>query len=125
QPRCRVCCAPGHFGVNPFYYVHVEHPFVFCNTLNSLRRHPAVTDRLYDPAVADFLLFERNEQLHRTTFADIWKLPPAHTLIISPGLKKTPRRYWSLPLDTRIKYRRPQDYVDHFREVFTAAVTER
>jgi len=75
-------------------------------------------------AVADFLLFELNQDLERTTFADIRRIPPAHTLSLSPG-GATLRRYWSLPLDRRIHYRRTSEYLEHFQQLFDAAVDDR
>ena len=118
-------CARDHFGVKPFYYLHTKKHFVFSNTLNSLRLHPSVSGELDELAIADFLLFELNTQFDRTSFADVKKLPPAHTLSISPSAAPHLRRYWSLPLESRIEYRKASEYVDHFNHVFKAAVTDR
>ncbi len=35
-------CARDHFGVKPFFYVHVDRTFIFSNDLNCLRLHPSV-----------------------------------------------------------------------------------
>jgi asparagine synthase (glutamine-hydrolysing) len=57
----RLFCARDHFGVKPFYYACVDGSLVFSNTLNCLRRHPAVSDKLNELALADFLLFGLNQ----------------------------------------------------------------
>jgi asparagine synthase (glutamine-hydrolysing) len=110
--------------VKPFYYAQVGNSLVFSNTLNCVRLHPAVSDELNDIAIADFLMFGYNQEPSSSTFADIKRLPPAHyftcsrdTLILS--------RYWMLPTDGQIRYRRAGDYIEHFRELLRAAVEDR
>ena len=123
-PRQRLFCARDHFGVKPFYYAQVSKSLVFGNTLNCLRMHPAVSDELNDLAVADFLLFYFNQDPATTVFADVRRLPPAHHLIWSDGDVRV-RRYWTLPADGHIRYRRAADYVAHFSELLQRSVADR
>jgi asparagine synthase (glutamine-hydrolysing) len=117
-------CARDHFGVKPFYYASVGNAFIFSNTLNCVRQHPAVSDELNDLAIADFLLFDGNQDPATTTFSDIARLPPAHYLTRSAsGLRL--QRYWILPLDHQIQYRRKSDQIAHFRELLRTAVADR
>jgi asparagine synthase (glutamine-hydrolysing) len=123
--RCRrLFCARDHLGAKPFFYADIADTLLVGNTLNCLRLHPGVSDRLNDLAIADFLLFGENEELDTTAFADIRRLPPAHTLTWSAaGLRL--RRYWELAPGAPIQYRRAGDYVEHFRELLDAAVGDR
>jgi asparagine synthase (glutamine-hydrolysing) len=123
-PRRRLFCARDHFGVKPFYYATPGGGLAFSNTLECLLAHPAVSGRLNDLAVADFLVFGLNQDLGTTTFADVLRLPPAHTLTWSGGELRL-RRYWSLPADGRLRYRRAADYVEHFRVLLRQAVADR
>jgi asparagine synthase (glutamine-hydrolysing) len=117
-------CARDHMGVKPFYYAHIGPVVIFSNTLDCVRLHPAVSDRLNDLAVADFLLFEGNQNPATTTLADIQRLAPAHRATwSSAGLKLS--RYWTLPIDEPVFYRRADDYVDRFKELLRQAVTDR
>jgi asparagine synthase (glutamine-hydrolysing) len=117
-------CARDHFGVKPFYYADLDGLFIFSNTLDCLRLHPDVSGDLNESAVADFLLFGLNCDVATTTFRDIRRLPPAHVLSVSlTGLRT--ERYWSLPTDGRIRYQRPDDYVEHFQTLMHAAVADR
>lgn len=123
-PRRRLFCARDHLGVKPFFYAQVGPTVVFSNTLDCVRIHPSVTDRLNDLAIADFLLFGFNQEFGTTVYSDIQRLPPAHTASWSPdgfALK----RYWTLPIDEPIYYRRSSDYVERFRELLNTAVEER
>ena len=118
-------CARDHFGVKPFFYALIGQQLVFSNTLNCVRRHPAVSDSLNDLFIADFLLFGESKDPAATAFADIQRLPPAHTVTwsVEKGLKVD--RYWTLPDDLGVRYRPAGDYVEHFRFLLNQAVSDR
>ena len=59
-----------------------------------------------------------------TSFADIQRLPPAHTLTCEQE-KFSVRRYWELSVTTPIHYSRDAEYVERFRELLDAAVADR
>ncbi|MFB2972401.1 asparagine synthetase B [Aerosakkonema sp. BLCC-F183] len=120
----RLFCARDHFGVKPFYYARVGNCLIFGNTINCIRIHPYVSDKLNDLAIADFLLFGDNQEPDTTAFADIQRLPPAHYLTWS-NLGLNIKRYWTLPLDGYIRYKRREEYVEHFRELMATAVGDR
>jgi asparagine synthase (glutamine-hydrolysing) len=117
-------CARDHFGIKPFYYARLENSFLFSNTLNCVRLHPKVSGELNDAAIGDFLLFGLNYDNATTSFRDIQRLPPAHSLSISlEGLKI--RRYWAPPTDGRIRYSKPEEYIENFQSLLQTAVADR
>lgn len=120
----RLFCARDHFGVKPFFYARVGNALVVGNTLDCLRLHPTVSDTLNDVAIGDFLLFQLNQDPATTTFADIQRLPGAHCLTWTHD-RFSVNRYWSLPTDGHIRYKRSSDYVDHFNEILCTAVDDR
>src|SRR6185369_11489285 len=80
--------------------------------------------RLNDLAIADFLLFDANQDPASTVFAEIQRLPPAHTAVWDErGLVL--RKYWTLPIEEPVFYRRQRDYVAHFQELLRTAVGDR
>jgi asparagine synthase (glutamine-hydrolysing) len=117
-------CARDHFGIKPFYYVLFSELFIFSDSLDALRMHARVSDALNESAVGDFLLFGLNCDNSTTTFRDIQRLPPAHSLLVSCEAERI-TRYWSVPTGGRMRYAQPSDYVERFREVFNLAVAER
>ncbi|MEA5622973.1 asparagine synthetase B family protein [Nostoc sp. UHCC 0251] len=121
----RLFCGRDQFGILPFYYAQVNNTLICSNTLNTIRLHPQISAKLNEQAVGDHLLFGMNMEFNTTTFADIQRLPPAHTLIWSDG-KVRVQRYWQLqrclPL---IRYKRPEEYVEHFYELFEQAISDR
>ena len=117
-------CARDHFGVKPFYYAESGELFLFSNVLDCLRQHPGVSADLNDAAIGDFLLFGLNCDEATTTFRDIRRLPASHSMTVSAeGLRI--RRYWSAPTSGRIRYKRAEDFVEHFQILLQAAVDDR
>ena len=118
-------CARDHMGVKPFFYAHLGALVIFSNTLDCIRQHPAISRQLNDLSIADFLLFDMIQDPEATSFADIRRLPPAHTLVCDQSGAST-RRYWTPPIATTpIQYRRPTEYVDHFNDLLDTAVADR
>lgn len=122
--RRRLFAARDHFGVKPLFYAHLGGMLILSNTLDCIHRHPAVSDRLDDLSIADFLLFDMIQDPSATSFQDIRRLPAAHTLV-SQNETIAIRRYWELSVKTPIKYKRQAEYVEHFGELLDAAVGDR
>jgi asparagine synthase (glutamine-hydrolysing) len=116
-------CARDQMGVKPFYYVETGRTLLCGNTLNCLRLYPGVSDQLNDLAIADFLLFDWNQDPSTTSFAGIRRLPAGHSLLCSETNLHI-RRYWEFPTK-EIRYRNTYNYVDHFVELFGDAVKDR
>lgn len=124
EPRRKLFCARDHFGVKPFFYAKTKRCFAVSNTLNCLRKHPAISAEIDDLWIADFLLFERSQDPTATAFVDIRRLPPAHYLVWSTDGLRT-ERYWEIPRIMQVHRRPDGDYVERFRELFDAAVSDR
>ena len=120
----KLFCARDHFGIKPLYYANIGSLLVLSNTLNCVRRHPAVSGRLNDFAIADFLLFDMIREPGATSFADIRRLPPAHALVFE-GESISVRRYWTLPVREPLRHKGPGECVEQFRKLLGQAVTDR
>ncbi|WP_373540727.1 asparagine synthetase B [Chamaesiphon sp.] len=120
----RLFCARDHLGVKPFYYARVGDCLVFSNTIACLRQHAQVSSKLNEQTVGDILLFDFNYDLATTIFADIQRLPPAHTLTWSSRGWQS-RQYWTMPVPELIRYKQSQDYIDRFQELMGQAVGDR
>jgi asparagine synthase (glutamine-hydrolysing) len=86
--------------------------------------HPSVSNCLNDLAIADFLLFDMHQDLSMTSFADVRRLPPAHSLVCKQGAV-TIRRYWELHVTNPVTFRHQEEYLERFRELLDAAVSDR
>jgi asparagine synthase (glutamine-hydrolysing) len=124
EPQHRLFCARDHLGVKPLFYAQIGQTVVISNTLDCIRLHPAVSRDLNDSAIADFLLFGANQQSDTTSFRDIRRLPSAHSITWSKDMMRC-RRYWTLPVEEPIHFRRADDYTDRFTELLRAALRDR
>src|SRR5579863_3825918 len=114
-------CARDHMGVKPFYYAQLGSCVIFSYTLDCIRQHPRVCDKLNDLAIADFLLFGFNQDAATTSFVEIRRIPPGHCVTWSRNGVSI-RRYWSMPIEEPIFYRREGDYTEHFRDLLRKSV---
>lgn len=111
-------------GVKPLFYVRRSSTLAISNTLNCLRLHPAVSETLNPDAIRSYLATGTNSLLGSTAFADIQRLPPAHTLTISEGALNL-RQYWTLAQPEPLDEARPDIIVETFRGLLEKAVTDR
>ena len=122
--RRRVFAARDHFGVRPLFYAQVGQCLLISNTLDCIRQIKIVPNELNERAIGDFLLVGQNQYPAETFYAAIQRLPVAHSLTAGPDGLRT-RRYWTLPIDKPVYYKRAGDYVDRFRELLRSAVSDR
>src|ERR1700680_220735 len=50
EQKQRLVCARDHLGVKPFFYAHIGQKLIFSSSLDCIRQHPVVSDRLNDLA---------------------------------------------------------------------------
>lgn len=120
----RMFCARDHFGVKPFFFTYLDNNFQWSTKLNELRADPRVSDALNETAIGDYLLFGLNQDLSTTTFRDIQRLPPAHSLTLENN-SITMRRYWTPDTSKEVRFSDRESYVECFRELFRQAVMDR
>ena len=125
QERQRVFAARDHFGIRPLFYVDNDRILALSNTLECLRRHPAVDGGWDDLYLADALLFGWGQDPAASAFRQIRRLEAAHRLAWSDErLSREP--YWELPCYTEpLRFRKPVEYVERFRDLLRTAVADR
>jgi asparagine synthase (glutamine-hydrolysing) len=121
--RRQLFCARDHFGIKALYYGFAGRTLVISNTLSCIRAHPTIGNGLNDQAIADFLLFAGNLEPTTTAFEDIQRVPAAHALRWSSKLDVW--RYWALPIENELQFRKKEEYKERFCELFGRAVKDR
>ncbi|HET6864628.1 MAG TPA: asparagine synthase-related protein [Solirubrobacteraceae bacterium] len=123
--RRTLICARDQFGIVPLHYAVVGDQVLVASSVELLLLHSGVDAALDEIAIADWLLMGHATEFESTAFAAIRRVAPAHVLRVSPGDLRV-RRYWRapeyLPL---LRFRRPDEYVEHFRGLFERAVADR
>lgn len=122
--RRRLFCARDQFGIKPFYYALAADRLLFASHPDPLLADPAVDADPYDPVIADFLVLGFNHDAERTAHAGVFRLPPAHRLVVEDGRVEA-SRYWSLPVVAPTRLRRWEEVTEQFLELFERAVADR
>lgn len=114
-------CARDVFGVRPFYYaLEAGRRFAFGSELKALLRLDDGLSALNEEHLAD-VLAGLSATTTDTAYASIRRLPPAHTLTVTPGACRVDR-YWSLDAARTVRYASDAEYAAAFRAVFDEAV---
>ena len=87
------------FGIKPLYLATWRDGMGFASEIKSLLKLPTVSRRPSAEAVLDYLEHGSVDHGHRTMFADVTQVPPAHyvTLSLDRPADLSVERYWSLP----------------------------
>ncbi len=124
DPRTsKLFCARDHFGMRPFYYHHTPGRFLaFASEPRAILVLPQTPYRINEGRIADFLVSQL-EGIDKTStfFEEVYRLPPAHTLTVTPDHFAV-GRYWTLEPGPELRLPSDQAYAEAFLEVFTEAV---
>ena len=124
DPRtARLFCGRDHIGMRQLIYCHVPgRLFAFATEPRAILTHPDVPRRINEGRIADFIIDLEGINYSSTFFEDLFRLPPAHCLILdASGLSI--RRYWTLEPGPELQLGSDQAYAEAFLEVFTKAVS--
>jgi asparagine synthase (glutamine-hydrolysing) len=116
-------CARDHMGMRPLYYHHTAGRFfAFASGPRAILVLPQTPYRLNEGRIADFLVGEL-EGIDKTStfFEEVFRLPPAHALTVTPeGVRQ--RRYWRLDPGPELRLSSDDAYAEAFLDVFEEAV---
>lgn len=118
--RRMVFCARDPMGVKPLYYHHSNRLFVFASEIKALHCLPEVPRKIDEVRIA-YHLARLYDEPSMTFYEDVFRLPAAHCLSVSPAGVRT-RRYWAPDLSKQIRFRSDQEYAEALRDVFAKAV---
>lgn len=93
----KLFCARDPFGIKPFYYTQqptqAGKRFIFASESKGILEHPAYERRVNEEALEAYLCFQFSA-LKETMFEGIFKLNPAHYLIVGDDGIEQDVRYW-------------------------------
>ncbi|WGV27617.1 lasso peptide isopeptide bond-forming cyclase [Halotia branconii] len=121
QHQQSLFCARDHLGIKPFYYYYQPNQiFLFASEIKALFCVPNVPRRLNEVRIADYLTLTMSDKAI-TTYRDIWRLPPAHSLVVNQSGVHI-WSYWSLNAQKELQLESNAAYAAEFRKIFTEAV---
>ena len=122
--RQRLLCMRDHFGVRPLYHATVNGDFYFASTIDALLAIDGISPELEPQAVAEFLLVGIFTSVDRTIYRSIRCQAPASAIVISGNTRET-WQWWQPERSPDVRYRRHEEYIEHFDEIFRQAVVDR
>jgi asparagine synthase (glutamine-hydrolysing) len=116
----RLLCARDPFGLKPFYYYRDDGVFLWASELRPLLLHPSVRREPNEGMIGEYLACALTD-VEETLYRRLFRLPPAHSLLVTAtGVRKV--RSWSPDPARTIRYRHEDDYAHHFLSLFREAV---
>jgi asparagine synthase (glutamine-hydrolysing) len=119
-PNRRLFCARDVLGLRPLYYYSDDRTFLCGSEPQALFADPATPREPNEGMIGEYLARAITDQ-EETLYLGLFRLPPAHGLIVQPGrLRKV--RYWDVDPARKIHYRTDAEYAACFAEIFKEAV---
>ncbi len=117
----RLFCARDPAGIRPFQYALTGNTLVFASTTGAVIA--ALPSRPVPNLVflSDLLAGRYERWVSETAYKDVFRLPPAHSLIAGAGGVSV-SRYWTFGQGEKVLYRTKEEYLSRFRELFREAV---
>jgi asparagine synthase (glutamine-hydrolysing) len=118
--RRKAFCARDQLGARPFFYHWDGCRFVFASELHPTLAIPWVREELNEGMVAEFLA---NDMVSRdeTLWHGVNRLVAAHQLVVTDQRLQI-EEYWTPDLEAEIRYRRDEEYVEHYRSLLDEEV---
>lgn len=123
EPQKRLFCVRDAVGIKPFYYCSTQQTFFFCSEIRPLVKIQPSFPKINEGMIGEYLACQFSSR-HETLFEEVFRLPPAHFLIVENG-NISIQRYWDLSFRTTLYYKDTNEYAEHFREIFRKSVERR
>ncbi|GGP14019.1 asparagine synthase-related protein [Oceanobacillus neutriphilus] len=114
-------------GSRSLYYFSDDQRFAFCTVMEPLLKLPYVNRQLNEEWLAEYLAistFIDAIDVSRTIIKDIQQIPPSHTITVADGRVKL-SKYQVLSFNDKIRFKKDDEYVEGFRDIFQKAVDSR
>ena len=115
-----VFCAKDHVSMRPLHYHWDGRRLVVASDIAAVLAAEDFARKLNPDQMAEQLASEFYS-LDETVWTGVMRLPLASILRVDGNGPKV-RRYWTPPLETSIRYKREEDYYEHYREVLLDSV---
>ena len=114
-------CARDRVGNKPFNYHWNGRTLVFASELHPILALPWVSEVLNQDTLAEYLGTEWYS-LDETLWQGMLRLKPSHFMVATGQGGLTPYRYWMPDLHQTLPCRTEEDYIEHYRALFTDVV---
>lgn len=116
----KLFCSRDRFGIKPFYYVEHQGDFLFSSEIKSILHYYPSLKRPNYSAISAFCRESIGGENVETWFENIFRLPPAHNLLISKGNIEIVE-YWEYPR-TIDNTKSNEAFIKEYKSLFDDAI---
>jgi asparagine synthase (glutamine-hydrolysing) len=120
EPERHLICIRDPMGQRPLFYGVGSRGVIIGSELPQVVRHAAIPGAINEGMVAEYLT-NLPVSLTETVWQSVWRLPPAHALLVSDG-NVSVRRFWDFDPGKRVEHANSTDYDEEFCELFARTV---
>jgi asparagine synthase (glutamine-hydrolysing) len=124
EAKQTMLCARDQLGVRPLFAAQVGSRWLISDSLCRFSSVRALTGKLDDFWIADFLMFGFGMEHDRTVFSAVKRVPAGHFLKLTEG-RCDLRRYWKLELGQPLHFTDSRRYLEEFHWRLSRAVADR
>ena len=117
----KLFCARDPVGIRLLQYAQVGQTLYVATAVGSILAALPARPEINLPLLQDFLTGEHRRWVYQTAYQGIARLPQSYAMTAQAG-RIVLQRYWIWGEQPAVRYRRDEEYVDHFRELFEQAV---
>ncbi|MCA9883311.1 MAG: hypothetical protein KC708_10090 [Anaerolineae bacterium] len=118
----RLFCSRDILGIKPFYYYISDEQFIWASEPKAILE--VIEETSINEVRIAGLLMKQNWDKENTLFSNIYRLKPAHSLIVETSNTQH-IKYWDIDFSKTITYKNRQDYVEHFIDLLRQSVDSR
>lgn len=126
--RQQAVAARDTHGQRWLYYRLDEHTFAAGSEIHELFQDPTVPVEPNEDTIRNMLvpinLFRNEKDQAATFYKHIWAVPAGHALVVGRDTARL-TRYWELTPPREIRYRRPEQYAEHFLNLLSEVIRTR
>lgn len=124
QRKNQLFIARDRLGIKPLYYTRSDNRFIFASEIKALLESLKTKPVLNKETLYEYLMFRTHDHKEETFFEGIYRLSPAHYMILTPdGEVKEFKKYWDPNINTNFSGNKSdQQYADDLKEIFIDTV---
>ncbi len=116
-------CTRDHLGIKQFYYMVSQNSFIFSTDISAVIAAMPAPPVINEGLIINYLANRYDSWYYETVYRDIFKLKPGNRVVVREEAELS--QYADFMNIPKISYKSNQDYIDHFKEIFLRAVSDR
>ena len=114
--------AKDHTGNTGLYYSRYNDYFCFSTSLKSIMAFDWVDRSLDETTILALLTYGGRYKPDQTVYKNIFNIKAASCLTVCKNSENQQRRFWNITDVKSVKYKKEEDYIEHFLSIYSEAI---